>query len=74
MQSGFPVPIGDFSSGQGVYDLIVQGAGCAESNDTLECLRTVPFETLQTAVDATPNAFGPQVCQFVLDLWRRNGI
>jgi acetylcholinesterase len=61
MQSGFPIPLRDFSSGQDVYDLVVQGAGCTESEDTLECLRVVSLEVLQKAVDATPNIFGYQV-------------
>ena len=62
MQSGFPTPFGNFSSGQSVYNEIVRGAGCAGSADTLECLRSIELEVLQRAVDATPNIFGFQVC------------
>ncbi|KAJ7205201.1 carotenoid ester lipase precursor [Mycena pura] len=54
MQSGSPVPVGPLENGQLFYDQIVQQVGCAGSADTLECLRTVPFDSLKAAQDATP--------------------
>ena len=44
-----------------VYDQIVQQVGCAGSADTLECLRTVPFDSLKAAQDATPFIFSFEV-------------
>ena len=61
MQSGPPLNYQPVSHGQPIYDLVVQGAGCADKQDTLGCLRSVPFETLQKAVDATPNLFSFEV-------------
>lgn len=66
MQSGFPLVLGGFEKGQGAYDEVVRGAGCEGASDTLECLRSVEFETLQNAVDATPNVFGFQVSDRVI--------
>ncbi|PFH47076.1 hypothetical protein AMATHDRAFT_153008 [Amanita thiersii Skay4041] len=55
MQSGSPIPTGPIENGQKVYDGIVQRTGCSGSNDTLACLRTVPYKTLKTAIDASPS-------------------
>ncbi|KAG1739545.1 alpha beta-hydrolase [Suillus lakei] len=49
-------PMGDITHGQRYYDLIVHETGCKGSNDTLECLRGVPGDVLQAAVDKTPCA------------------
>ncbi|PPQ83019.1 hypothetical protein CVT25_005259 [Psilocybe cyanescens] len=57
MQSGGPLPVGQINEGQVYYDAVVQNTGCASSNDSLQCLREVPFETLKAAVDKTPNIF-----------------
>ncbi|KAJ7205198.1 Alpha/Beta hydrolase protein [Mycena pura] len=57
MQSGSPIPVGPLENGQMFYDQIVQQVGCAGSADTLECLRTVPFDSLKAAQDATPFIF-----------------
>src|ERR1700761_8904575 len=77
MQSGSPIPVGPLENGQictlglctvirhtdtaAVYDQIVQQVGCAGSADTLECLRTVPFDSLKAAQDATPFIFSFEV-------------
>ncbi|KAI0060459.1 carotenoid ester lipase precursor [Artomyces pyxidatus] len=60
MQSGGPIPVGDIEHGQQYYDAIVKDTGCHRSNDTLECLRTVPYQTLKRAVDKSPNFFAHQ--------------
>ncbi|KAJ7205202.1 Alpha/Beta hydrolase protein [Mycena pura] len=57
MESGSPIPVGPVENGQIFYDQIVQQVGCAGSVDTLECLRTVPFDVLKAAQDATPFIF-----------------
>ncbi|KAF9049528.1 carotenoid ester lipase precursor [Hymenopellis radicata] len=57
MQSGSPLPVGDIEHGQKYYDDIVSKTGCTGSPDTLACLRTVPYESLKAAVDASPFIF-----------------
>ena len=61
MQSGSPIPTGDITNGQADYDGLVAATGCSGASDTLQCLREVDFDTLQAAVDATPNIFSYQV-------------
>ena len=51
MQSGSVIPRGDITLGQQDYDGLVEAAGCASAEDTLECLREVPFSTLRGAVN-----------------------
>ncbi|KAF9453329.1 alpha/beta-hydrolase [Macrolepiota fuliginosa MF-IS2] len=60
MQSGAPVPVGDIENGQIYYDSIVADTGCSGSADTLQCLRTVPYDTLKMAIDNTPSIFAYQ--------------
>lgn len=43
------------------YDSLVNQTNCASSNDTLSCLRSVPSDTFQAAVNNTPNYFSYQV-------------
>ncbi|KAF9447550.1 alpha/beta-hydrolase [Macrolepiota fuliginosa MF-IS2] len=57
MQSGAPIPIGNYTEGQSVYDQITNQTNCASSNDTLNCLRSVPFEDLKTVINRTPNYY-----------------
>ena len=38
---------------------MVQYAGCSSAPDTLECLRAVPYETLQDAINTTPSFLSP---------------
>ena len=51
MQSGSANPSGDVTLGQQDYDDLVQGSGCAGNEDTLECLRQLPFPALKDAAD-----------------------
>ena len=48
----FPV---DDPKGQEVYDRVVDRAGCADSQDTLACLREVDYETLHDATNSVPS-------------------
>ncbi|KDR70957.1 hypothetical protein GALMADRAFT_144423 [Galerina marginata CBS 339.88] len=57
MQSGGPVPVGRVDKGQTYYDFLVQNTGCTNARNTLQCLRTVPFDVLSRAVDKTPNIY-----------------
>ncbi|KAJ7748213.1 carotenoid ester lipase precursor [Mycena maculata] len=54
MQSGSPVPVGPIENGQKYHDDLVEQAGCAGASDTLACLRTVPYDQLKAAQDASP--------------------
>ncbi|KAG0696098.1 Alpha/Beta hydrolase protein [Suillus ampliporus] len=60
MESGSPLPVGDITQGQGYYDFIVDQTGCANSSDTLQCLREVPYSTLMDAINQTPTSFSYQ--------------
>ncbi|RDX52231.1 carotenoid ester lipase [Lentinus brumalis] len=56
MESGALIPTGTVDNPyiQANYDQIVADTGCANATDTLDCLRTVPAETLKAAMDKTP--------------------
>ena len=68
MQSGAVTPRGDITLGQRDYDNLVRAAGCAGSEDTLECLRQVPFPTLMEAVNKSPGVRSYRVCHYSVDL------
>ena len=70
MQSGGPIPVGDIEHGQQYYDLMVEKTGCQSSQDTLECLRNVPYATFKKAMDESPNMFAYQVGAQLLCLFR----
>ena len=61
MQSGAPLPVGNATDGQKYYDFVVKNTGCADSQDTLACLRTVPYDKLKAAIFETPGALSYQV-------------
>ena len=53
----------DISSGQQNYDRLVSNTGCAGADDTLDCLRDVPYEKLKQGVeDLSPGMFSYKVC------------
>ncbi|KIJ65542.1 hypothetical protein HYDPIDRAFT_110642 [Hydnomerulius pinastri MD-312] len=60
MQSGAPIPTGHVTHGQAYYDSIVSQTDCEGSDDTLACLRDVPLDTLQSAVNNQPSIFAYQ--------------
>ena len=55
MHSGAPIPVGNITHGQPGYDDLVAKTQCQGAQDTLHCLRTVPFDTLKCAVDQSPS-------------------
>ena len=61
MQGGGPLPVGDITHGQPYYDALVTRTGCSDANDTLQCLREVPYDTLLNAVSQSPGPFTYQV-------------
>jgi carboxylesterase type B len=62
MDSGMAYPASSVSSksAQQVYDAVVAAAGCSGRKDTLECLRSVPYETFLNAANSQPSAFSYQ--------------
>ncbi len=65
MQSGGPIPVGDIEHGQQYYDFMVKETGCSNQQDTLDCLRKVPYTTYKRAMDASPNFFAYQVSPYL---------
>ena len=65
MQSGGPIPVGDIEHGQQYYDFMVERTGCGKHQDTLDCLRRVPYATFKKAMDESPNMFAYQVRGYV---------
>lgn len=56
MQSGGPILFGSqggANNTQAAFDQVVSQVGCASSGDRLQCLREVPFHTLNATVDGT---------------------
>ncbi|KAK7044435.1 carboxylic ester hydrolase [Favolaschia claudopus] len=53
MQSGTVVRSPPQSEGQADYDALVNTLNCAAAQDTLDCLRTVPFDSFMAAVNNT---------------------
>ncbi|KAG6812180.1 hypothetical protein H0H92_004048 [Tricholoma furcatifolium] len=66
MQSGSVIPVGSIENAQKYYDTIVNGTNCADAEDTLDCLRTVPYTTLQEAINKVP---GVMQCERLI-LWQ----
>ncbi|KAJ6555000.1 carotenoid ester lipase precursor [Mycena vulgaris] len=60
MQSGSPIPVGPLENGQKFYDAIVKQTGCSGAADTLACLRTVPYASIKSAIDASPGILSYQ--------------
>lgn len=58
-QSGAAVPLNviDDDSVQNEYDDLVNAVGCNTAEDTLQCLRGVPYSTLRTFLLASPGIF-----------------
>jgi len=64
MESGAVIPNGDVSLGQQDYDNLVRAAGCAGTEDTLECLRQVPFPALKEAMNMSPTVRSYRVSHY----------
>ncbi|KAJ7238724.1 carotenoid ester lipase precursor [Mycena rebaudengoi] len=69
MESGSVIPTQDITAGQPYYDSIVDQTGCANSSDTLACLRTVPYQTLLDAVNHTPSVFSYMSLRLAFGPW-----
>ncbi|KAG9010513.1 hypothetical protein FRB94_010279 [Tulasnella sp. JGI-2019a] len=59
MQSGAAIPITDIDdkAPQKEYNMLVDRVGCSASNDTLQCLREVPYKALRDFMLTTPGIF-----------------
>ncbi|KAJ6578101.1 carotenoid ester lipase precursor [Mycena capillaripes] len=57
MAAGSPATTGTVAEGQSDYDALVVANNCTASEDTLECLRRVPFDAFKATVDKTNNIF-----------------
>ncbi|KAF7342343.1 Carboxylic ester hydrolase [Mycena venus] len=57
LQSGHAFYAPPLSAGQFDYDELVAANNCTASNDTLECLRRVPFESFMATVNKTADFF-----------------
>ncbi|KAJ6451390.1 sterol esterase [Mycena vitilis] len=53
--SGSPITTGSLADGQADYDGLVSANNCTDAQNTLECLRRVPFDTFKSTVDKTRN-------------------
>lgn len=62
MDSGSVIPADpvDGVKGNQIYDAVVKAAGCSGSADTLNCLRSVPYETYLQATTSVPGIFDYQ--------------
>lgn len=60
MDSGSIIPTDpvDGFKGQGIYDMVVEAAGCSASSDTLQCLRSVDYQVFLDAANSAPSASG----------------
>ncbi|TID19972.1 putative mitochondrial carrier [Venturia nashicola] len=59
MESGNPVAYGELNTSewyQPLYDAISAQAGCNNTINSLECLRAIPFETLNSVINGTTKA------------------
>ena len=54
MQSGFPLPLNNYTQLQSTYDALVNATNCTTASDTLDCLRQLPFETLYNGMINLP--------------------
>lgn len=57
MQSSAPLPMGDVTLGQKHYDDLVLRTSCLHTEDTLNCLRHTPYDTLKAAIEASMGIF-----------------
>jgi carboxylesterase type B len=67
MESGNPVFYGALNTSewyQPLYDAIASQAGCAISLNSLDCLRSVPFETLNDIINSTTTIDGTALTAF----------
>jgi len=58
IESGAPLPLGNYTQGQASYDDLVNATNCTTASSTLKCLRELPLETLANAILATSSLVG----------------
>ena len=63
MESGAVNPSGDVTQGQEDYNDLVRATGCTGAEDTLECLRQLPYSTLMEALSKAPTFLSYRVCR-----------
>ncbi|KAJ7266558.1 carotenoid ester lipase [Mycena rebaudengoi] len=57
MVSGSPITTGSVADGQPHYDQLVAANNCSEAPDSLQCLKSVPFDSFMATVNNTRNIF-----------------
>ncbi|KAJ7651345.1 sterol esterase [Roridomyces roridus] len=67
MVSGAPPKLSSLAAGQPSYDALVADNGCNSADDTLACLKAVPFEQFMESVNRTPNLFW---YSSLMNVWR----
>ncbi|OCH92484.1 alpha/beta-hydrolase [Obba rivulosa] len=67
MQSGFPLPLNNYTQLQSTYDALVNATNCTTASDTLDCLRELPFETLYNGMINLPLEQRTSGWQLILD-------
>ncbi|KAI0766812.1 carotenoid ester lipase precursor [Irpex lacteus] len=66
MESGSPLPYGDTRKGQEWYNSLVNQSGCANTSESLVCLReTVPAEVIDAIQDHDPTFFNETALHLV---------
>ena len=61
LESGNPIfysPVGGPNNTQATFDTVASQVGCGSSPDRLQCLREVPFETLNSTMNGTLSVTG----------------
>jgi carboxylesterase type B len=53
MESGSPTALMPLSPNQTAFDSLTQVSGCSNATDKIECLRRLPFDTLNQAINNT---------------------
>lgn len=53
MQSGSPINYYTFDHNQTAFNTVAHGTGCGSSKDPIQCLREVPFDTLNNFLNST---------------------
>ena len=61
MSCGSLLPTGDITNQQSSFDGVVAHAGCASTEDKLQCLREIPAENLTAAAASVTGFFGDGV-------------
>lgn len=66
MNSGSLFSGADITEEQPTFDFIASSVGCTPGDGALECLRSVPAESIKSAMNNTPTIFGFNVRSIVV--------